>query len=348
MGLVGEALGEDEARLGGVFQGSAGWMLNRVFNRGGFKREDFAFIDNTLHCRPPNNKLSGEWYAPEAIRRCAHFLDDTIAQTQPQALVALGGTALSRLAGQSGITRNRGFVFETNSGIPVVGTFHPSFLLPRKKEKANSKYTWVMIMDIRKALRIAQGKRNTYPQHYLLDPHPDKAREFIGEYERTPGVKLAWDLETLYKLQQKNEQKLVLENKQTITRISFAFRPGYAMTVPHTPEYLEKVILPLMRMNRPKVGWNVFGFDLPIVTFQEGWEVNGVMFDGMDQFHLLQPNIERNLEFATSILADHLSPWKHLSQAEPEFYSCVDSDATITDVVMLDQIMAEREVPSYV
>lgn len=342
--LVGESLGQHEAEEGTAFVGPAGGQLNQVFRRGGFKREDFAGIDNTIHCQPPKNQLTGTSYEYQAISACAPFLDDTIRRLQPKAIVALGGVALRRLTGQSGIMKSRGFIFDSPYNIPVVGTFHPSYLLPRKKSKGSAKYTWVMIMDMRKAVRVAAGKRDLYPQSYLMDPGFDKAYDFMGEYDRTPDAILAWDLETLYKLKQKNEQKLKLENKQVITRISFAFRPGYAMTVPWIPEYLEKVINPLFRLNRPKVGWNSKGFDEPIIILQERMELNGLLYDAMDQFHVFQPNIERGLEFASSILTDHLQPWKHRSQSDPEWYSCVDSDATITNKLRMDSIMTAMEV----
>ena len=349
VGLVGEALGEQEALEGEVFRGSAGWQLDHVLKRAGIKREEFAFIDNVLHCRPPNNKLNWSGTAQQAIHQCAHFLDDTIQQMKPKAIIALGGTALGRLTQQGGmrILRNRGFIFDSPYNIPIVGTYHPSYLLPRKREKSSAKYTWVMIMDIRKAIRVAEEKRWLVPQHYLMDPTIDQAREFMGEYIRTPDVKLAWDIETLYKMANKNEQTLKLENAQTVTRLSMAFRPGYSMSIPYDPLFRREIIQPIMRMNRPKTGWNSSGFDLPIVIFQEGWEMNGILYDAMDQFHVFQPNIERNLEFATSILTDHLRPWKHLSQSDPVYYSCVDGDATISNSVQLDLIMNDIQVPDY-
>lgn len=351
VGIVVESLGTNEALRGMPLQSGApaGWMFDRVLKRGGFKREDFTFIDNVIHCQPPMNKLVGQRYEHEAIRRCSHFLDETISTTQPRAIVAMGAVPLKRLTSVSGgITRNRGFIYETPDGIPVVGSFHPSYLLPRKKEKSASKYTWVMIMDIRKALRVAEGRRKVYPQVYLQDPSVDRAFQFMMEYDREPAsTTLAWDLETLYKMQMKNEQKLELEGAQPVIRISFSFRPGYAMSIPTTKEMWEKIIRPIMRMNRPKVGWNSKGFDEPIMMFQEHVEMNGVLLDAMDQFHIFQPNIERNLEFATSICTDHIQPWKHLSQSDPPFYSCVDGDATISNKLQLDEWMTQREIPEY-
>jgi uracil-DNA glycosylase family 4 len=347
--VVVEALGEQEALQGTPLVGPAGWQFNHILKRAGLKREDFAGIDNVLHCRPPSNRLAGMSYEAQATRQCAHFIEDTIRQVQPKAILAMGAIPLKAMAGiTGGITRNRGFIYGGLHDVPVIGTFHPSYLLPRKKEKSSAKYTWVVIMDIRKALRVASGQRDLVAQHYLEDPSIDGAREFMGEYEReSVSTKLSWDLETLYGMNIGNEQKLQVEGRQTITRISFAFKPGYAMTIPYTPEYRTHIIEPMMSMNRPKVGWNSHGFDEPIVLLQEGWELNGTLLDGMDQFHVFQPNIERNLEFATSILTDHLAPWKHLSQSDPEFYSCVDADATITNVLRLDDIMSHIEIPEY-
>ncbi len=347
--LVGDHLTQHDLAQGEFFTGNNGWQFNHVLKRGGFRREDFTAIDGVLHCRPAGDKLDWRGSAQQAIRQCSPFLEDTIKQTQPRAIVALGGTALQRLTGQTGIQRHRGFIHDSPYGIPVVGTFHPSFLLPKRKEKAASKYTWVMIMDIRKALRIAEGKREFYGQQYLLDPSPDRAEAFMNEWLQTPGddVWMGWDLETLYKAKAKNEQELKLEGAQPVTRISYSFRPGYAMTIPWTSAYMDRIIKPIFAMNRPKVGHNSRGFDEPIIQFQEHMEINGDRHDCMDLFHVFQPNLERNLEFVTSLLSDHLQPWKHLNQAEPERYSAQDSDATITNAYKLREIMRSREIPEY-
>ncbi len=347
--LVGEHLNEDEAGMGRAFEGSGGWQLNHVLKRAGLRREDFNAMDTVLKCRPPHGKLNWTGEAQSAIRHCSPYLDETIAAVQPKAIVAMGGIALSRLTGLTGIQRHRGFLFETAGGIPVVGTFHPDFLLPKRGEKSAAKYTWVMIMDIRKALRVAQGRLQMFPQHYLLDPSPDVAAGFMAEGMQMVGATMAWDLETLYKLKEKNEQKqkLDINQKQVITRISFAFRQGYAMTIPWTAAYLEKVIVPFFRSTMPKVGWNSRGFDEPIIRLQEKMEMNGRLYDGMDTFHVFQPNIERNLEFATSLLTDHLKPWKHTSQSEPEYYSAQDSDATISNFLQLRAMMQAIQVPEY-
>lgn len=350
VGVVVEALGEQEALTGKPLQGTAGWQFNHVLHRGGIERESFTFIDNVLHCRPPENRLVGQPYEMEATQKCAMFLDDTIRVTQPKVILAMGNIPLKRVASQTGaITRNRGFVYDSPYNIPVVGTFHPSYLLPHKKEKSSSKYTWVMIMDIRKAIRIASGNRRMFPQHYLMDPPVDQAIQFMNQYEgQTEFDTMAWDLETLYKMKTKSEQKLKLEDKQTVTRLNLAWKQGYALTMPWREPYLSKVIIPFFRLNRPKVGWNSKYFDEPILIGQEHMELNGTLHDGMDMFHVFQPNIERNLEFATSLLTDHLKPWKHLSQSEEEFYACVDADATISDFYMLREAMSGIRIPEYV
>lgn len=338
--FVGESLGKEEVKTGEFFVGPAGGQFNHVLKRGGWERGQFGGIENVIKCQPPGNKLAGQSYQHEATKSCAHFLDSTIETMQPKAIVALGGTALNRLTDQSGIMRNRGFIHDSRYGIPVVGTFHPSYLLPRRKSKGSAKYTWVVVMDIRKAIRVANGNRELIPQHYLLDPSLDLAEQFMGEYNQTGSdTIMAWDLETLYKMKMKNEQKLKMEGQQPVTRISFAFKPGYAMSIPWEPKYIERIIKPIFRMNRTKVGHNSKGFDEPIIIFQEQMELNGLLLDSMDMFHVFQPNIERNLEFVASLMTDHLTPWKHLSQSDPVFYSCVDSDATITSTYRLQVVM---------
>src|SRR5690606_39410898 len=56
--LLGEALGEEEAKEGRPFVGKAGFMLTRLLQWAGLDRSDFA-IANSVWCRPPSNKLDG-------------------------------------------------------------------------------------------------------------------------------------------------------------------------------------------------------------------------------------------------------------------------------------------------
>jgi DNA polymerase len=129
--FIGEAPGADEDRLGEPFVGAAGQLLTRIISAMGMKREE-VFIGNILRCRPPGNRQP----TPEEANHCKEYLEQTLELVRPKFICALGGTATTHLLGTTaGITRLRGRFFEYR-GIPVLCTFHPSYLLrsPEKKK----------------------------------------------------------------------------------------------------------------------------------------------------------------------------------------------------------------------
>jgi uracil-DNA glycosylase len=132
--FVGEGPGADEDEQGEPFVGQAGKLLESMLFAAGLKRGREVYIANVVKCRPPGNRQP----TGDEAAACASFLDRQIALIQPKIIVALGRTAVSRLLGRD-ITMGeaRGQRFE-NAGIPVVATYHPSYLLrtPSDKRKA--------------------------------------------------------------------------------------------------------------------------------------------------------------------------------------------------------------------
>jgi DNA polymerase len=130
--FVGEAPGADEDRIGEPFVGAAGQLLTRIIAACGMKREE-VYICNILRCRPPGNRTP----TPEEANNCKEYLERTLDLVRPKFLCALGGTAVTHLLGTTvGISRLRGRFLEYR-GIPVMCTFHPSYLLrsPEKKKE---------------------------------------------------------------------------------------------------------------------------------------------------------------------------------------------------------------------
>jgi uracil-DNA glycosylase len=78
---------------------------------------------------------------------CMPWLLEQIALIQPKVIVALGATAVKGLLGNvSGITKLRG-QWQTFRDIPVMPTFHPSFLL--RPENVNKKrLVWEDMLEV--------------------------------------------------------------------------------------------------------------------------------------------------------------------------------------------------------
>ena len=140
--FIGEAPGADEDKQGEPFVGRAGQLLNSMIAAMGLKREQ-VYIANILKCRPPGNRDP----APAEAELCRPFLERQIALIQPRLVVALGRIAAQNLLNtETPIGKLRGAVHRL-SGLPVVVTYHPAYLLrsPGEKRKA-----WV---DLQLAMR---------------------------------------------------------------------------------------------------------------------------------------------------------------------------------------------------
>jgi DNA polymerase len=142
--FVGEAPGADEDQQGLAFVGAAGQLLTRMIAAMGFAREQ-VFIANVLKCRPPNNRPP----LPEEMETCLPYLRAQIGALKPKVIVALGATAIRGLLGQTpGITKLRG-TWLSFDGVPVMPTFHPSYLLRTPSAK---RVVWDDLQAVLKAL----------------------------------------------------------------------------------------------------------------------------------------------------------------------------------------------------
>jgi uracil-DNA glycosylase family 4 len=332
--VVGEAAGASEALKGKPFVGQAGVMLDQLLAQAGVARADVRCA-NVLCCRPPSNDLVGMPYEYGAIEACRGLLEEEVARSRPRAIVALGNVAMRALTGRSGITRYRGFPVRHASGAWVVPTFHPSYLLPRKGQRDTARLTGAVILDIKKAARIAEGGFAIAKPVYLKDPTPAEAMLWAVRFEVacTEGSAkyLSSDIETAGKVfagddETDEDGEMDDPRRMVITRIGFAYAPGVAMSVPWEPRYKDVVRRLLSQTAVPHVVWNGYAFDVPVLAAQ-GMEYAGEVVDAMWAWHHLQSGLPRGLESVTSHYAYDLEPWKHLGAADPPQYNATDADA---------------------
>lgn len=133
--IIGEAPGADEDRLGEPFVGRAGKLLDQMLFAIGLDRKT-AYIANILKCRPPNNRDP----KPEEARCCEAYLKNQIALIKPKVILAVGRVAAQNLLKTDeriGAMRGRKFEYD-NTGVPVVVTYHPAYLLRSPMEKRKS------------------------------------------------------------------------------------------------------------------------------------------------------------------------------------------------------------------
>lgn len=132
--VVGEAPGENEDKRGEPFVGKAGQLLDAMLAAVGRKRGDGVYIANVIKCRPPGNRNPD----PEEIAACAPYLRRQIELAKPKLLLAAGRfSAQTLLAREDTVAAMRASGGRYND-VPVVVTYHPSYLLRSPAEKAKA------------------------------------------------------------------------------------------------------------------------------------------------------------------------------------------------------------------
>lgn len=147
--FVGEGPGAEEDALGEPFVGQAGKLLDAMLTAAGLQRGREVYIANVVKCRPPGNRNP----STEEAMACAPLLDRQIELIQPRLIVALGKIALTRLTGSEGsMAAARGQMYAYR-GIPVVATYHPSYMLRTPTEKLKA---WEDLMFAKRAFISAR------------------------------------------------------------------------------------------------------------------------------------------------------------------------------------------------
>ncbi len=128
--FIGEGPGYDEDVQGRPFVGKAGQLLTKIIQSIHLQREE-VYITNIIKCRPPQNRNP----EPDEIQSCQPFLLKQIHAIQPNIICALGTFAAQTLLHSNAkITALRGRVYDL-SGIKVIPTYHPAYLLRNPERK---------------------------------------------------------------------------------------------------------------------------------------------------------------------------------------------------------------------
>lgn len=149
--FVGEGPGADEDAQGFPFVGRAGQLLTQMIDNTASKegltiRRPDVYICNVVKCRPPENRTP----QPDEMEICGAFLFRQLMAIRPKAICALGSTAAKALLGtKEGVTRLRARWHKWHD-IPVIVTFHPSYLLRPYNQDAK-KEAWE---DLKKVLHF--------------------------------------------------------------------------------------------------------------------------------------------------------------------------------------------------
>ena len=131
---VGEGPGAEEDARGEPFVGPSGKLLDNMLAAIDLKRGQDVYIANIVKCRPSGNRNPH----PDEAGQCAPYLERQIELIQPKLIIALGKVAAQNLLHtDAAIASLRGRLHE-HSGIPVIVTYHPAYLLRTLADKAKA------------------------------------------------------------------------------------------------------------------------------------------------------------------------------------------------------------------
>ena len=153
--FVGEAPGADEDVQGEPFVGAAGQLLTKMIQAMGLSRQT-VYIANILKCRPdtPGQSYGNRKPTADEMKTCIPYLHAQIDLIKPKVLVGLGATAIEGLLGAAGgITKIRG-IWQQYRGIPLMPTFHPSYLL-RNQALTERRKVWEDMLHVMERIGLA-------------------------------------------------------------------------------------------------------------------------------------------------------------------------------------------------
>jgi uracil-DNA glycosylase family 4 len=131
---IGEGPGAQEDLTGEPFVGPAGKLLDNMLTAVDLKRGRSVFISNIVKCRPPGNREPH----PDEARCCEPYLERQIELIKPKLIIALGKVAAQNLLHtDASLGSLRGRLHE-HSGVPVIVTYHPAYLLRTLPAKAKA------------------------------------------------------------------------------------------------------------------------------------------------------------------------------------------------------------------
>lgn len=162
--FVGEAPGPEDDQEGLPFVGASGQLLTKMIQAMGLQRED-VYIANVMKCRPdmPPGSVGNRKPTATEMKSCLPYLQAQIEIIQPKILVALGATAMEGLlSNKTPMSKLRG-TFLSYQGIPVMPTYHPTYLL-RNQSTSEKRKVWEDLLKVmgRLELPISEKQRGFF------------------------------------------------------------------------------------------------------------------------------------------------------------------------------------------
>jgi uracil-DNA glycosylase len=142
--LVGEQPGDMEDRQGHPFVGPAGRLLDKALAEVRIPRDEVYITNAVKHFRwiQRGKRRLHQKPSIRQVIACKPWLDAEIQVIHPKVVVCLGATAAQSMAGRAvKITQERGKFLESDSGVSIFITIHPSSIYRlREKDEQEKEY----------------------------------------------------------------------------------------------------------------------------------------------------------------------------------------------------------------
>jgi uracil-DNA glycosylase family protein len=162
MMLVGETPGDREDREGRPFVGPAGRELDLALEAAGIDRREVYVTNVVKHFKFERRGARRMHETPKRfeVEACRPWLDEELAQVEPEALAILGATAGKALLGPSfRITSARGRLLESELAPLVTATVHPSAILRSPHDEARRSERRRFTEDLATLARALDARR---------------------------------------------------------------------------------------------------------------------------------------------------------------------------------------------
>lgn len=347
--IIGEAPGGEEERTGIPFVGPSGRLLDSLLRSAGLERDN-CFVTNICNHRPPGNDISlwisdnkkppdpswvhvrGKWVHPN-IASGLETLEQQLAEVRPRLVIALGGTPLWALTGNTGILKWRGSrLSPPEREFTILPTIHPAAILREPSLHP------VVQMDLRRAKAIYEGTQLPRVYQFKIAPTFAETRDYLlGLLERAgtgPGLLLSGDLET---------------RGYHIACFGIADSADSAFCIPfleqnevnpfYWPLEQESLIVHLIvqLFLHPNITWVGQNFLYDCQYFHRFWgAVPLKVWDTMIGHHSIFSNMRKGLDFLSAMYAQDHVYWKDeiknwdVQIGEKQFWTYNCKDACIT------------------
>ena len=174
--VVGQAPGFYEDEQAVPFVGSSGAFVQTYLDRLDVKWQ----ATNSIRCYPgkrPDGTGDNE-PTPDQIDCCSIYMREELEQFKPGVIICLGGTAMKAILGKGapkGVARARGYIHESEMGIPVLVGFHPVMHVTKRMDLFED-YIRMFTM----AEKIVQGDYKPEVIEFETVSEEDEAIRFIS------------------------------------------------------------------------------------------------------------------------------------------------------------------------